>query len=262
MTRPDRVGGSPAATAPPSRAFFDELGPERRDPIGLVSFDMAAGSPARSPRLPNAVLCFDPFHVVRLATDALDQVRRDVWNEARRAGQAQTARDLKGTRFALWKAPENLTTRQQTTLREIEQTNKPLYRAFLLKEHLRQIYRFPIDHALALLSAWLAWARAATWRRSSGSPHAHRAPRRHRRRDPPPPLQRARRSDQHPDPPDQPPRLRLPQRRRADRADDAQPRRPLPTTPTVNPTTHTTHGNVRRPGKLRPPQCEAICLVH
>jgi transposase len=140
--------------------FLDALGPERRERIELVSCDMAswiAGPIAE--RLPNAVRCVDPFHVVQLATDALDEIRREVWNEARRAGQAQTARDLKGARFALWKNPENLTTRQQTRLREIEQTNKPLYQAYLLKEHLRQIYRVPLDHALNLLSAWLDWAR-------------------------------------------------------------------------------------------------------
>jgi transposase len=140
--------------------FLDALGPERRERIELVSCDMAswiAGPIAE--RLPNAVRCVDPFHVVQLATDALDEIRREVWNDARRAGQAQTARDLKGARFALWKNPENLTTRQQTRLREIEQTNKPLYQAYLLKEHLRQIYRVPTDHALNLLRAWLDWAR-------------------------------------------------------------------------------------------------------
>jgi Transposase/Transposase IS116/IS110/IS902 family len=50
-------------------------------------------------------------------------------------------------------------TPQQTTLREIEQTNRPLCQAYLLKEHLRQIYRLPVDHALNLLTAWLEWAR-------------------------------------------------------------------------------------------------------
>jgi transposase len=38
----------------------------------------------------------DPFHTVQLATDALDEVRREVWNQARRAGQTQLARQLKG----------------------------------------------------------------------------------------------------------------------------------------------------------------------
>jgi len=29
-------------------------------------------------RCPNAVRCVDPFHVVALATDALDEIRREV----------------------------------------------------------------------------------------------------------------------------------------------------------------------------------------
>jgi hypothetical protein len=33
-----------------------------------------------------AVRCVDPFHVIQLATDALDEIRREVWNQARRAG--------------------------------------------------------------------------------------------------------------------------------------------------------------------------------
>jgi transposase len=108
--------------------FLDQLGEQRREQIELVSCDMAAwiAGPVAE-RLPNAVRCVDPFHVVKLATDALDEIRREVWNEARRAGQTQLARDLKGARFALWKNPENLTTRQKTKLREVEQTNKPLF---------------------------------------------------------------------------------------------------------------------------------------
>jgi len=140
--------------------FLDQLGEERCKQIELVSADMAAwvAGPI-SEHCPNAELCLDPFHVVMLATDALDEIRREVWNEARRAGQTQTARDLKGARFALWKNPENLTARQQTKLSEIQATNKRLYRAYLLKEQLRQIYRLPPTAAITLLDRWLAWAR-------------------------------------------------------------------------------------------------------
>jgi transposase len=141
-------------------AFLDAHGEERAPRSSWCPATWRAGIAGPvAERLPNAVRCVDPFHVVALATDALDQVRREVWNAARQAGQRQLARDLKGARFALWKNPENLTTRQQTRLREIEQTNKPLYQAHLLKEHLRQIYRLPVDHALNLLAAWLEWAR-------------------------------------------------------------------------------------------------------
>jgi len=37
-------------------------------------------------RCPNAVRVADPFHVVELATEALDEVRRGAWNEAQCAG--------------------------------------------------------------------------------------------------------------------------------------------------------------------------------
>jgi transposase len=141
-------------------AFLDALGEERCNQIELVSADMAAwiAGPIRE-RCPNAELCLDPFHIVQLATDALDEIRREVWNEARRAGQTQLARDLKGARFALWKNPENLSNRQQSKLSTIQHTNRRLYRAYLLKEQLRQIYRLPAPSAIALLEAWLKWAR-------------------------------------------------------------------------------------------------------
>ena len=50
---------------------------------------------------PNAEVCLDPFHVVKLATEMLDQVRREVWNDARRANERQFANQLKGARVAL-----------------------------------------------------------------------------------------------------------------------------------------------------------------
>jgi transposase len=140
--------------------FLDELGQERCEQIEPVSCDMAgwiAGPIAE--RLPGAVRCVDPFHVVQLATDALDEVRREIWNQARQAGQDQLARRLKGARYALWKNPENLTGRQRSKLAMIQQTNRRLYRAYLLKEQLRQIYRLEPGPAIALLDAWIAWAR-------------------------------------------------------------------------------------------------------
>ena len=140
--------------------FLDELGEERCAKLELVSADMAAwvAGPIAE-RCPQAELCLDPFHIVMLATDALDEIRREVWNEARRAGDVALARDLKGARFALWKNPENLTGRQRGKLSRVQHTNRRLYRAYLLKEQLRQIYRLPADAATRLLDQWVAWAR-------------------------------------------------------------------------------------------------------
>jgi transposase len=140
--------------------FLDALGEERCKQIELVSCDMAswiAGPVAE--RLPDAVRCVDPFHVVMLATDALDEIRREVWNEARRSGEITAAKDLKGARYALWKNPENLTDLQAAKLSSIQKTNAKLYRAYLLKEQLRQIYRLPAKQAIDMLDQWIAWAR-------------------------------------------------------------------------------------------------------
>jgi transposase len=140
--------------------FLELLGPDRCRQLKLVSCDMAEWiTRPLGERCPNAVVCLDPFHVTKLATDALDEIRRQVWNQARKAGQTATAKELKGARFALWKNPEHLTRRQRLKLSQIKQTNQPLYRAYLLKEQLRAIYRVPTEHAGALLDAWLAWAR-------------------------------------------------------------------------------------------------------
>jgi transposase len=140
--------------------FLDLVGAERCQRIELVSCDMAEWiARPLAERCPNAEVCLDPFHVTKLATDALDEIRRQVWNEARKAGQTATAKELKGARFALWKNPEHLTHHQKTKLSTIKHTNEPLYRAYLLKEQLRAIYRVPTEHAPALLDAWLAWAR-------------------------------------------------------------------------------------------------------
>ena len=142
------------------RTFFDALGAERCKLITLVSADAAEWiADVVAERCPGATLCTDPFHVVQWATDALDEVRRDTWNRARRSGQQAVARELKGARFALWKNPEDLTQRQQAKLASIATTNQRLYRAYLLKEQLREVFHLPTEEALALLEQWLRWAR-------------------------------------------------------------------------------------------------------
>jgi transposase len=140
--------------------FLDLLGDERLERIELVSCDMAEWiTRPIAERCPRAEVCLDPFHIIKLATDALDEIRREVWNEARRAGETAHAKDLKGARFALWKNPENLTPRQKLKLAHIQRINQRLYRAYLLKEQLRQIYRVDTDEAIGVLNAWLKWAR-------------------------------------------------------------------------------------------------------
>ena len=67
---------SPGRNAATLAAFFDQLG-EHKHSIRAVSIDMSGGyENAIRAAIPAAEVCFDPFHVVRLAADAVDQVRR------------------------------------------------------------------------------------------------------------------------------------------------------------------------------------------
>jgi transposase len=52
-----------------------------------------------------------------------------------------------------------LTHRQRAKLARIAEVNRPLYRAYLLKEELRLVFRVKGPHAVALLDAWLSWVR-------------------------------------------------------------------------------------------------------
>lgn len=139
--------------------FFDALGDQRCAQIRLVSCDAAEwiGDVVRA-RCEGATVCLDAFHLVRWVTDALDEVRRETWNDARRSGMKAHARDLKGARYALWKNPEDLTARQEAKLAWIAKVNRRLYRAYLLKEQFRAIIAVKGVRALLMLEQWLDWA--------------------------------------------------------------------------------------------------------
>src|SRR4051794_9325569 len=149
------AAGRNAATL---QAFFDELG-DRKQSIRAVSIDMSGGyEKAIRDALPTAEICFDPFHVVRLAQRAGDQVRRDEWNAHERS-HTPTGKWIKGTRWSLLKSPDKNSIPQLALLGEVAHANRAMFRAFLLKEELRLLYALE-DTALAPahLDAWLAWA--------------------------------------------------------------------------------------------------------
>ncbi len=161
------VWAAPGRDKATLEAFFDALGEDRCAGITHVSADGADWiSGVVADRCPAAVRCADPFHVVKWATEALDEVRRQAWNEARgavhqrRAGRASGhAKALKHARFALWKNPENLTTRQQAKLAWVATVDPRLHRAYLLKEGLRLVFQLPLKEATEALEYWIGWAR-------------------------------------------------------------------------------------------------------
>jgi transposase len=164
------VWAAPGRDKATLEGFFDAVeasGAGRCAQISHVSADGADWiSAVVEKRCVNAVRCADPFHIVKWATEALDEVRRQAWNTARgavikrRAGRAKGhAKALKHARYALWKNPENLTGRQQAKLAWIAKTDPRLHRAYLLKEGLRLIFSLDPAEAPAALEKWVGWAR-------------------------------------------------------------------------------------------------------
>lgn len=165
------VWAAPGRDRQTLRTFFDQLGPERSARITHVSADQADWiAEVVAERCPQAVQCADPFHIVSWATEALDEVRRLAWNDARttsptvskgrgRRDAAGDAGKLRRSRYALWKNPDNLTDRQRDKLAWIAKTDPRLYRGYLLKEGLRYIFAVKGEAGRQALDRWLSWAR-------------------------------------------------------------------------------------------------------
>ena len=73
------VWAAPGRDAKTLRRFFDALGDQRCKLITQVSADAADWiATVVAERCSQAVVCADPFHIVKWATEALDEVRRQV----------------------------------------------------------------------------------------------------------------------------------------------------------------------------------------
>lgn len=141
-------------------AFFEEIGEEACAQIRHAAIDMSAAyRNAIEKCLPNATIVFDRFHVQQLASNALDEVRREQWRSTR-DGDREAARGIKNTRWALLKRPWNVTPNQDETLSSLARSNTKLYRAYLLKESLAGIYDRLLlpGWARRRLNEWLTWA--------------------------------------------------------------------------------------------------------
>lgn len=174
------VWAAPGRDTATLTAFFDALGEDRCALITHVSADGASWiANAVRGKCPNAILCADPFHIVKWATDALDTVRRQTWTAVRKQASANDAKrprgrprsdaparpdtanatGIKRCRYALLRNPDTLSCNQVTQLDWVVRTHPDLARAYYLKEGLRMIFKLPLDEATEALDKWISWAR-------------------------------------------------------------------------------------------------------
>ena len=106
--------------------FFAALGPERSKRLTAISMDMGKAYPASAAKhAPKATICWDPFHVVKLATKALDVVRREHWNHLRKHADPDSASKFKGARWALLKNPRTSPVDKPTASRRSNEPAAP-----------------------------------------------------------------------------------------------------------------------------------------
>ncbi len=152
----------------------------RASMLRAVSMDMTGGYAASVRRhAPQAAIVIDNYHVVQLATKALDEVRREHWNELRRSGEQAAALQFKHDRWALLKNPNKLTDRQAATLAAVKATRSKVARAWEMKEMVRAIFKAgltvpAVEQLLDRLLARLARSRLEPFVRLGRTIRKHR----------------------------------------------------------------------------------------
>src|SRR3954468_10429599 len=133
--------------------------------IEAVAMDMSAAyREAVSIHLSKAKIVFDRFHVMKLFNEKLSDLRRALHREATDVMQRKV---LKGTRWLLLKAAENLDEEkdEETRLKEALALNQSLAVAYYLKEDLRQFWEQPgKKFGTSFLDGWIRRAEASVVR--------------------------------------------------------------------------------------------------
>jgi transposase len=134
-------------------SFAEALREHGGDPAQMqaIAMDMSpAYVKGATEHFPHAKIVFDKFHVMLLAGQALETVRRQLQHEGA---------ELKGSLWSLRGNPWNLSAERQKQRRDLCAQYTKLGRAMTLRETLQAIYASP-DHGTAesQLQWWCGWA--------------------------------------------------------------------------------------------------------
>jgi transposase len=127
--------------------------------IEAVSMDVSrAYTAATRTAVPDAVICYDGFHIMQWINRALDRVFAEAASGP--AKVAMTSAQWRTTRWALRTGENKLSDTKRELVNQIARTNRRIGRAWTLKEQARDLYRY--DHPPGQARRWLkAWITAA-----------------------------------------------------------------------------------------------------
>lgn len=144
---------TPERTAASVGQFVEAMGAHgaNAQQVQVAAMDMSAAyQKGVAEHLPNAKMAFDPFHVMKLAGEAVDAVRKQL----RAQGE-----DVKGAMWALRGNWENLKHEQRELRLELCTRHKSLGRAMALRESLQETWHWPGPASAAHhLKGWCSWA--------------------------------------------------------------------------------------------------------
>jgi transposase len=143
--------------------FYTALGPDRCAQLEAVSMDASAAYiSATESHAGDAAICIDGFHVIAWANEAVDKTLAN----ARVAELKDQFRAENGTRAwrqartVLRYAKERLSEQHHKILAVLRRERRELFRAWSLKEELRDLYRIVRPrHAADYLTRWIRKAR-------------------------------------------------------------------------------------------------------
>jgi transposase len=153
------------------QAFAQDLHAHGGEPTAVAHacMDMSAAYlKGATAYLPNALVSYDRFHIVKLAGEAMDEVRTEEWKtEQARVEQALGHLTSKQRRSVLWgmrRNPSGWSRTQTEAMHWLQRANLKTARAWRLKMALREVFANARTHnqaelASAELKAWLSWAR-------------------------------------------------------------------------------------------------------
>lgn len=137
------------------RPFFDQLGPDGCKRLKAVAIDMnGAFAEEIKANSPQAAIVYDFFHVVaKYSREVINRVRNA---EAKRVRDDKEARKvIEDSRWLLLRNDETLQEKERVRLKELLDANQNLFTVHLLKDDLKQLWRFRcIDQAERFWDQW------------------------------------------------------------------------------------------------------------